>query len=209
MSRARARMARARRRRPAAVGRPRPAVPDRLRGDAARAADDAGRCPATATPSLVVPRLEAPRVDERPDLFAPRAVGGDRRPGRARGRRWPVAAPSPPSATARGPGSCVELQARMPGHRVPQGERGHRSAARGEGRRRDRRAAARGAAAVDRVAARAAGRRHPARRAAPRPRCRRTSRRRLVAEGHHRVNFAIVAAGDRTRPARTTTPATA
>ena len=60
---------RARGRRAAALGRPRPAVPHRLRGDAARAAHDAGAPARRATRSLVVPRLEAPRVAPRPDLF--------------------------------------------------------------------------------------------------------------------------------------------
>ncbi len=36
--------------------------------------------------TLVVPRLEAPRVVERPGVFTIRGVGRDRRPRRARGR---------------------------------------------------------------------------------------------------------------------------
>ena len=50
------------------LGRRRPAVPHRLRGDAARTAHDA-RAPAAGDAQLVVPRLEAPRVEPQPDVF--------------------------------------------------------------------------------------------------------------------------------------------
>ena len=144
--------------------------------------------------TLVVPALEAPRVVERPDVFALRPVGRDRRPDRDRGRRWS----GRPARSAIGDHTwarfVLDLQARAAAAPVLEGERGHRPAPGGEGRRRDR--------------GPRAGPRRPS--TASRPTCRRgRSRssgrteaevsadlgRRILAEGHHRVNFAIVAAG--------------
>ena len=90
---------RARRRRAVAVGRRRPAVADRLRGDAPRTAHDAGRA-RDGDATLVVPRLEAPRVVERPDAVPHRARG--RRP-RIRWRSWPASCGRPPPGRHRRP----------------------------------------------------------------------------------------------------------
>ena len=144
--------------------------------------------------TLVVPRLEAPRVVERPDVFALRAVGRDRgsdrdrrRPGgrrRDRGDRRPHVGPVPrrPAAgAARRPRSAGA--ARSPGR-----------SGRSRTPPRSRRCAPRPRRPTGSPrSCRAARSRWSA---APRPRCRPTSARRLLAEGHHRVNFAIVAAGE-------------
>ena len=142
--------------------------------------------------TLVVPRLEAPRVVER----------ARRRSRSARGTRPTTrSASSPPaggrarrgrrSATGRGPGSSSTCRPRCPRRRSARRATVTGAAARGEGRRGDRR---------------------PAPRAAPPPTgSRRSCRaatsalvgrteaevsadigRRLLAEGHQRVNFAIV-----------------
>ena len=144
--------------------------------------------------TLVVPRLEAPRVVEQPGVFAlrpwsetedPVAIVADLAgaPGRRRRRRpdlGPVPGRPAPAAA---------------GDRVPAGGRRRRSAADAQGRDRDRRA--RGGRR----------RRRPRRRAAARAATSRCVGRteaqvsadisqRLIAEGHDKVNFAIVAAGE-------------
>ena len=108
--------------------------------------------------TLVVPRLEAPRVVERPDLFAHRARG-TRPTTRSRVVAGLVgrADDGRPSATAPGPRSSSTSRTRCPAPSFAQGERRHRPAPGGEGRGRDRRAAPRPRAAADRVAAAAAG----------------------------------------------------
>ena len=55
--------------------------------------------------TLVVPRLEAPRVVEQPGVFGAAPVGGDRGPDRHRRRASSAARRPPPSATRRGPAS--------------------------------------------------------------------------------------------------------
>ena len=73
--------------------------------------------------TLVVPRLEAPRVVERPDVFSIRAVGRDRRPDRARRRpRWRRPRRRP-SATRPGPSSWSTCIERLPGTAFAQRER--------------------------------------------------------------------------------------
>ena len=73
--------------------------------------------------TLVVPRLEAPRVVERPDVFAvhpwdetddPIALVADARRRGGHGRR---------SATTPGRGSCVDLQVALPAAPFVEGER--------------------------------------------------------------------------------------
>ena len=150
--------------------------------------------PVDGEATLVVPRLEAPRVVERPDVFALRAVGRDRGPDRHRRRARRRRARPWPSATAPGPGSSSTSRRALPAGRVPPRERGHRPA---PGRK--------DAAEIEALRA-GRRRRRPGRgrssrpatsrwSAAPRPRCRPTSAAASLAEGHHRVNFAIVAAG--------------
>ena len=127
------------RRRVAGVRRPRPAVPVRVRGDAAGAPDDARRAPrrrrhdgdpaargaagrraARCVHAAPVGRDRGPDGDRRP----PRRRRGDRR-----GRRPDVGPVPRPAAAADA------------GHRVPPRRRRRRPAADGQGRRRDRRAA--------------------------------------------------------------------
>ena len=73
--------------------------------------------------TLVVPALEAPRVVERPDVFALRPWERDRRPDRHRGRAG-RARPAPwRSATAPGPRFVVDLQAALPAAALRHGER--------------------------------------------------------------------------------------
>ena len=150
------------RRRPAAVGGARPAVADRLRGHAARAAHHAGAARATATPRWWCPRLEAPRVVERPDVFAvrpwdetddPVAAGG--RAGRRRRRGWP-------SATAPGPGSWSTSRpsCRRRPWRKASDVTGPLRARQGRGR--DRAPCRAASHAADRVAAQLQGGRDPA-----------------------------------------------
>ena len=73
MDRVRAAHGRGRRRRPAAVGRARPALADRATRRCRSSASRCSSCPRDGDATLVVPRLEAPRVVERPDLFGLRA----------------------------------------------------------------------------------------------------------------------------------------
>ena len=145
--------------------------------------------PADGDATLVVPRLEAPRVEPTPDLFAirpwsetddPVASSPTCRPSRRLAisdRTWArsCSASRPPSGRR-----CTE-------------HRGHRPAAGGEGPHRGRRSAA-AAAAADRVATQLV--------AGEIPLIGRTEadvppplRRRLLAEGHDGVNFAIVGSG--------------
>ena len=165
-----------------------------LRGDAARAAHDARRRRATAPATLVVPRLEAPRVVERGDLFASACRGT--RP-TTRWRSWPTCSAAPATAAigdrtwAR---FLVDLQAQLPAGRASGGPS---------------RSSARSARSRTRPRSPPSGRRRRRPTASPRSsrpaRSRSSGRteaevsadlgRRLVAEGHHRVNFAIVAAG--------------
>ena len=190
---------RARRRRAPALRRARPAVLHRLRGDAARAAHDVRAPAATATRCSLVPRLEAPRVDEHPDLFAVETwdetddpvarVAGDRRP-TARGRdRRPDLGPlraRAPARAARPPSSSRPREVTASLRIVKDADRGRGIAVR-----------------------RARGRRRSP------PRCARSAfagRRevdvhhelveRMLEAGHERANFAIVAAAaERREPA--------
>ena len=128
-----------RRRRAAAVGRARPAVPHRLRGDAARTADDVGAAAHRRHPT----RRPAARGAARrapPGAVRDRDVGGDRGSDRAGGGDDPALGPAGrdrrphvgavrPRPAARG--AVVRVRAR---HR-----RG-RPDPHGQGRRRDRRA---------------------------------------------------------------------
>ena len=131
------------RRRAAAVGRARPAVADRLRGDAARAAHHARACRATATPRSSCRCLEAPRVVERPEVFTLRTWEETDDPIAVVAGLAGSAVRSSPSATARGPASSSTCRRAMPRRAWRRGERGGRAAAHGQGRRRDRRPAGR------------------------------------------------------------------
>ena len=177
-----------------AVGRPRPAVPHRLRGHAARAAHDAGAAPRRRRHAGRAPARGAAggRAARR---VRPPAVGRDRGPDRDRRRAGQGRRRSPPSATTPGPASSSTCSARLPATDLPPGERRSSAPLRmPQGRRRDRRAAR--PPAPPPTGSRPSCRRATSRSsAAPRPRCRPTSSRRLLAEGHDRVNFAIVAAG--------------
>ena len=144
--------------------------------------------------TLVVPRLEAPRVVERPEAFRLVAVGGDRRPGGHRGRPGRDAREWRPSATAPGPRFLVDLQALLPATTWRQASARHRRRC-GRSRTRPR-------------SPPCAGRPRPptgwrcSSRRATSPLVGRTEAevsadlgRRLVDEGHARVNFAIVGSG--------------
>ena len=186
----------------AAVGRARPAVADRLRGHAARAAHHAGRAPrrrrhagrapAGGAPGRRAARRRSPSApwDETEDpvaivagLVGPAGTRRHRRPhlGPLRRstsrRRCPTTRFGAGPATVTGPLRAVKDAAEVAALR-----------GRGRGRRPGR----------GRSSRRARSRSS----AAPRPRCRPTSAAGCVAEGHHRVNFAIVAAGpERRQPA--------
>ena len=149
---------------------------------------------ARATPRSSCPRLEAPRVVERPDVFGAAGLGRDRRPDRHRGR------PRRAGRTAVAIGDrtwarfLVDLQGALPAARFGPGRRGGRPAAGPQGRGRGRRAA-RGPGPPPTASP-------PALQTGDIPLVGRTEAevsadlgRRLLAEGHHRVNFAIVAAG--------------
>ena len=192
-------------RRAAGVGRPRPAVPHRLRGDAARAADDARRATrrrrhagrargsrrrgSSSSPacSRCCPWGE---TETRSPLVAKLAAGGV-----DGGRRRPDVGPLPRRAAA--------AAAR---HRVPPRRR-RRSARCGCVKDAAEIDALRAAgAAADRVAAAAAGRRDPARRAHRGRRCRPTSRPASSPRATTR-STSPSSPPARTPPARTTTPA--
>ena len=145
--------------------------------------------------TLVVPRLEAPRVVEQPGVFTllpwdetddPIALVARLAGRRGDGRR---------SATRCGPASSSSCCRSCPATEYRRAVDVDRPAARcARTPPRSPRSRAAGAA-VDRVAAAAAGRRDPAGRAHRGRRSSPTSRARLIAEGHDKVNFAIVAAG--------------
>ena len=198
-------MARAGRRRAVALGRPRPAVPHRLRGDAARAAHDAG--------AAARRRRHAGRPPAR-GAAGRRAAGRVRAPARgARPRIRPRSSPSsPPVAHDRGdrrpdvgpvPGRAAAAAA---GRRLPPGRRRRRSAADGEGRSRDRRAAPPPAPPSTAIAAelQAGGSRSSA---APRPRCRPDLVGADPRRGPPARSTSRSSPPARTPPARTTTPA--
>ena len=144
--------------------------------------------------TLVVPRLEAPRVVEQPDVFTllpwdetddPVALVADLAKGAD------VAAIGD-HTWAR---FLVDLLGQLPDHDLPAGQRRHRPSA----CRKDAAeiAALRAAgAAADRVAAQLQAGEIPLVGTRPRPTCRPDISRRLLAEGHDQVNFAIVAAGE-------------
>ena len=184
---------RARRRRPAAVGRPRPA-----RGSpATRPCRSSGSrcwcCRATATPHWSCLGSRPRGWSSSPTCS--RSWRGTRPT--IRSSSWPGWRARPTTAAigdrtwAR---FLLDLQAPPAGDRVQQGQRRHGPAARGEGRRRDRWPFGGPRAAADRVAAEL--------QAGEIPLVGRTEAevsadiaRRLVAEGHQHVNFAIVGSG--------------
>ena len=144
--------------------------------------------------TMVIPRLEAPRVVEQPGVFTllpwdetedPTAIVADLAGRRDDGRRRrPDVGPLPRRAAAA-----------AAGHRVPPGRRRRRPAADGQGRRRDRRPARPPAppptgspTSSTPARSRSSG--------APRPQVSADISARLIAEGHDKVNFAIVAAGE-------------
>jgi Xaa-Pro aminopeptidase len=142
--------------------------------------------------TLLVPRLEAPRVEPLPAVFAVRPWEETEDPGRDRGvarRSGPVWSPS---VTGRGRSSSSTSRCSCR-RDLAAGVDGDVTPALGEGPGRGRRAAARRCSRRPRRRP-APGRRDPARGAV---RGRRLAElgRRLLAEGHARVNFAIVAAG--------------
>ena len=147
--------------------------------------------------TLVVPRLEAPRVVERPDVFGLRALGRDRRPGR---RSSPSAAGAAARRRHRRP-DVGPLPRRPPGARCRRPRSGaadrRHSARSGRSRTRPRSTALRRGRRPPPTGSWPRSSRPATSRwsAGPRPRCRPTFAPRLLAEGHHRVNFAIVAAG--------------
>lgn len=146
------------------------------------------------TPALVIPKLEAPRVVERPDVFEvvtwtetedPVALVGEaaarRRPRRDRRHHMGTLPRRSPRRAPRARRTHVRRRSwgRCP-RREGQRSRSKRCARGRRGRRR------RGGAA-DRGTSRSSG--------GPRPRSAELGAR-MLAEGHHRVNFAIVAAGE-------------
>ena len=146
--------------------------------------------------TLVIPRLEAPRVVEQPGVFTllPWGETDD-----------PVAIVAGlvgrPAVAAVGDTMWARFLVELLGHwptdatRYVRSTVGDERPAHAQGRRRDRRAA--GCRRRCRSGGRAAARRrHPARRAAPRPQVSADISARLIAEGHDVVNFAIVAAGE-------------
>ena len=144
--------------------------------------------------TMVIPRLEAPASSS--SRACSRCCRGTRPTTRSA-----IVAELAAGATTAAVGDqmwarfLVELLPQLPGTRLPPGRRRRRSAADGQGRRRDRRAAGR------------RRRRRPGRRASCTageiPLVGRTEAQvsadisaRLIAEGHDKVNFAIVAAGE-------------
>ena len=181
----------------------RPAVADRVRGDAARAPHDARRPPRRRRHPRGPP-ARGPRVVERATTCSPPSVGRDRRPGGDRGRahrrrrhrrhRRPHVGPVPgrPAAAA-------------PGHPASAGPR--RSSARSARSRTPPRSPRWAAAeAADRVAAQLQAGEIPSS-GAPRPRCPPTS----AGGSSPRATTASTSPSSppaRTQPARTTSPAT-
>ena len=160
--------------------------------------------PRDADATLVVPRLEAPRVVERPDVFAirpwdetedPVAIVAELCGAAGDGcHRRPYVGPVPARPAARAAEHCVR-----------EGERGHRSLAGGEGRGRGRGVApSRGGRRSGGGRAASAARYRSW--AAPRPTCRPTS---VVACWPRAITASTSPSSrpDRTRPARTTMPA--
>ena len=152
-------------------------------------------CRATGDARLVVPRLEAPRVDAAARPVRDRAVGRDRRPDRARraarrlGRRH-----APRSATRPGRASCSISSARC---RRPTFVRASRRSSAPMRMVKDDDeidGAARAAAhAVDAIAAEMRARPFAGRTELD---VHRELVERMLARGHERSNFAIVAAGE-------------
>ena len=176
------------------VGRPRPAVPHGLRGDAPGAADDARRAarrrrhagdPAARGAAC---RRAARRVRAAP-------VGRDRGPDRDRRRASPAGASTAAVGDQMWARFLVELLPQLPGTEFRRAVdvvgplRMVKDAA-------EIAALAAAGAAADRVADQLHAGRDPARRAHRGRRCRPTSRPASIAEGHDKVNFAIVAAGE-------------
>ena len=153
--------------------------------------------------ALVVPRLEAPRVEPRPELFAIAGVGRDRGPGGDRHR--PGRAGPPPAAVGDRTWARSFSRSRPPCPGTPD-DVVQVTARCGRSRTTTRSTPCAGLRRRRPGGRRAVG--GPSRSsAAPRPtspRARRPARGRRAT----RVNFAIVAAGP-TPPAPTTTPATA
>ena len=182
------------RRRAAAVGRAGPAVPHRLRGHAPRAADDARAAPRRRRHARRAPARGAAggRAARR---VRPAVLGRDRRPDRHRRRPRRAGRRAWPSATAPGPASSSTCRRALPAAALRAGRR--RSSARcGPARTppRSPRSGAPGRPPTGSPLALQTGR--------DRARSGRTEAevsadigRRLLAEGHQRVNFAIVAAG--------------
>ena len=144
--------------------------------------------------TMVIPRLEAPRVVEQPGVFGAAAVGrdrgsvGDRRRARRRG------AARPPSATRCGPGSSSSC---CRGCRAPSSAGPSTSSARCAWSRTPPRSTRCGPPARPPTGSPASC--TPARSrssGAPRPQVSADISARLLAEGHDKVNFAIVAAGE-------------
>ncbi len=119
---------------------PGPALPDRLRGHAARAADDAGPAPRGRRHARRAPAGGAAGGRAARRVRAA-ALGRDRRPGRPRRRPGGRGRAAWRSATARGPGSWSTSRPRCPAPAFVRGSDGHRAAAGGQGRGRGRRPA--------------------------------------------------------------------
>ena len=143
--------------------------------------------------TLVVPRLEAPRVVERPDVFDAATVERDRGPGRDRGRRRRIAQRIVALGDRTWARFVLDLQARLPNaaFRPAQPVLGPLRAVKDEA---EITALRRAGATVDRVVA--------AIQAGEVPLAGRTEAEvaadvhaRLLAAGHHQVNFVIVASG--------------
>ena len=175
--------------------RPRPAVPHRLHGDAAGAADDARRAARRGGhDGHPAPRGAARGRAARPVHAA--AVGRDRGShGDRRGARGRPGDGSP-SATRCGRGSSSSCCRSCPARDVPRAPSTSSGAADGQGPRprstRSPPPARRSTGSPAQLQAGEIAARRPDRGR----RCRPTARRRIVAEGHDKVNFAIVAAGE-------------
>ena len=137
----------------AALGRRRPARTSPATRRCRSSGSRCWCCPRDGDATLVVPRLEAPRVVERPDVFALRPWERDRRPDRDRGR---AGAARPRTAGGRRPhlgpvrGRPQARAARRP---VRHGERRSLGPLRAVKDAAEVEALRRAAAAVDRIAA--------------------------------------------------------